>query len=387
MTSLTELRIEPVPGDGFILSQPGRLLVVVGPFDTAAAAKLRGALTRVEGDGLAAARALATVVVTMPRAEVGNFCLIADSDRGLVAMVHGSVVVRDESERELFDGDASPTWVDGFLDDFPTYLQILPSGSPSRRSGGPWSISSGLVPAGGALLVATPGEEESPAEHEVLEPRDATPLPRSSLDLGGNGFGSGQDSQFELIDLTRLENVEPRPPLSQDSAAEPPDNGAQPSGLVSGTQCSRGHFNHPDAPYCALCGIKMVHVTKISVEGRRPPLGLLVLDDGSTFALDSDYVVGREPEGDPLVGSGEARPLTLTDTANSVSRIHADIRLEGWNVTIVDRGSSNGTFLHIGDGRWSRLEPGQPTRLEPGNELSIGERRFVFESNVVPARR
>ncbi len=381
MKSLSDVRVEPVPGEGFMYSRPGSLLVCFGRPDSASATKLRVALSEVDGDGLAAARALAAVVVTMPRVEVDPFCLIADSQRGLVAMVHGGVTVRDGSGRELFNGDDSPTWVDGFIDSVDSALEIAPTGTAPNTSTGPWDITEGLIPSGGALLIPT-GNDDSRA---VVESHEHTPHPRSSQNLSGSGAPEG-DTHFELIDLTRLEPPESRPPLSLDSVADETSSDPGSEELVSGTQCSRGHFNHPDARYCALCGIKMIHVTKVSVEGRRPPLGLLVLDDGATFALGGSYVVGREPEGDPLVRAGEARPLTLTDSSNSVSRIHAEIRLEGWDVNVIDRGSSNGTFLHIGDGHWSRLDPATPTRLEPGNELSIGERRLVFESNVVPAR-
>ena len=56
--------------------------------------------------------------------------------------------------------------------------------------------------------------------------------------------------------------------------------------------------------FCTLCGINMVQQTPALVDGPRPPLGLLVLDDGSVFQLEQDYVIGRQPEGAPEVVSG-----------------------------------------------------------------------------------
>ena len=45
------------------------------------------------------------------------------------------------------------------------------------------------------------------------------------------------------------------------------------------------------------------------VRGPRPPLGLLVFDDGATYTVDADYLVGRMPDGDERVRSGELRAI------------------------------------------------------------------------------
>ena len=57
----------------------------------------------------------------------------------------------------------------------------------------------------------------------------------------------------------------------------------------------RGHFNRLDAYYCEICGLGMVQQTRVVVTGPRPSLGVLVLDDGTSYALDTDYLVGRSP--------------------------------------------------------------------------------------------
>ena len=53
----------------------------------------------------------------------------------------------------------------------------------------------------------------------------------------------------------------------------------------------------------------MVQRTFNLVSGRRPPLGVVVFDDGATFNLDGGYVLGREPGHDEAVRSGRLRPL------------------------------------------------------------------------------
>ncbi len=42
-----------------------------------------------------------------------------------------------------------------------------------------------------------------------------------------------------------------------------------------------------------LCGTHMVHQRKDPVLGPRPVLGFLIVDDGSTYKLDADYVIGH----------------------------------------------------------------------------------------------
>lgn len=378
MIRLDDLRVEPIPGEGMIVRRPGALLALFTGPGTAAATRLRRAFSSSESNGPPLARALAGVAIEMGSAETAPFCLATDSDRGLVVMVHGSVQVRRDGEI-LFDGDHSPTWVDGFIDATGSGIEIAPGSATPSRSSGPWDLRDGSLPVGAVLLAV-----HSPDIDTVGSDEDSTPYPGSSQGSGKAVEPAPQESRFELIDLSRDATLlSDRQPLSLDS--EVADVAVVDEGeFVTGVFCGRDHLNHPDAHHCARCGLKMVHRTQHSVKGLRPPLGLLVLDDGATFALDHGYVLGREPESDSLVKTGGARPLKVTDSSNSVSRIHAEVRLDGWEVLLVDRGSSNGTFVHEGDGRWRRLDPERPHPLDPGSELSVGERRFVFESNVVP---
>ncbi|SDC94094.1 FHA domain-containing protein [Geodermatophilus telluris] len=166
-------------------------------------------------------------------------------------------------------------------------------------------------------------------------------------------------------------------PAAGAPAAEPEDERPQ----VKGILCKNGHLNDPRAGFCALCGIRTTQQTAVLVEGPRPPLGLLVFDDGATVSLDMDYLLGREPETDERVASGQLRPLLVVDTTGGVSRHHAEIRLEGWDVLLVDTGSANGTLVAPrGAPGWSSLVPGQPVRLTPGMAVRMGGRQFAFES-------
>ncbi len=92
-------------------------------------------------------------------------------------------------------------------------------------------------------------------------------------------------------------------------------------------------------------------------------------------------IMGREPERDETVVSGSARPLTVTDEEREISRIHASLILDGWNVTVVDRGSANGTFISNADHKtWMQLTPHLPVVITGGTRLRIGQRTLLFDS-------
>jgi len=154
--------------------------------------------------------------------------------------------------------------------------------------------------------------------------------------------------------------------------------------LVEGVHCANGHFNDPAVPYCQLCGISMAQLTHVTALGPRPPLGVLLLDDGATFRLDADYVVGREPHRDPAVARG-ARPLRVAAPASGVSRQHLRITLAGWSVHVVDLGSANGTLVEPPRApRPRRLDPGVPAEIRPGTRVAFGLRWLRYESHRNP---
>jgi pSer/pThr/pTyr-binding forkhead associated (FHA) protein len=111
---------------------------------------------------------------------------------------------------------------------------------------------------------------------------------------------------------------------------------------------------------------------------------VLIFDDGAAFSVDNDYVLGREPQFDPDVADGRARPLTLMDATASISRVHALLRLDGWRTVLEDRGSANGTYLapSSSSDEWHQVKPGESAALVPGQRIRLGGRTAVFESHV-----
>ena len=149
--------------------------------------------------------------------------------------------------------------------------------------------------------------------------------------------------------------------------------------MVIGVHCKDGHFNDPDVPYCSVCGISMIQLTRVPAHGTRPPLGVLVLDDGVGYPLERGYVLGRRPARDGLVRSGRANPLPLAD--RTVSRVHARVLPDGWDVILTDVGSTNGTWVCPPGGHfWSAVPAGAGVPLMPGARLRIGTRHIRYDS-------
>ncbi|MFI6736440.1 FHA domain-containing protein [Nonomuraea sp. NPDC050451] len=176
------------------------------------------------------------------------------------------------------------------------------------------------------------------------------------------------------------------PPDHFDHPGPPPQEQQQDHGdrpLVYGVDCKNDHFNDPRSPYCAVCGIALVQRTLVPYKGPRPSLGVLILDDGTALPLESDYLLGRDPERAPEVAGGTARPAKVTSPDGSVSRRHLRVALDGWDVNLVDLGSVNGTQIQPpGDPNFYDIPPNEPVTIAPGTTVRVGVSRTLrFEAH------
>jgi hypothetical protein len=209
----------------------------------------------------------------------------------------------------------------------------------------------------------------NPAAREQAEPyteswfsADARPAAPTLRMTQTDGAGTGGLAEPLVADLSMME-------LVQLGAVEPV--------LIEGTMCERRHFNAPEAMVCRACGSSMHDATRNVRRQPRPPLGVLLVDDGRGYILDRDYVIGREPLLDGDVAEGRATALPMSDPEGSVSRLHLRISLVGWQVKVQDLGSSNGSVLHRSGG--SRpLAPMDDAVLDPGARVGVGRRAVQF---------
>ncbi|MCB0965478.1 MAG: FHA domain-containing protein [Ilumatobacter sp.] len=98
--------------------------------------------------------------------------------------------------------------------------------------------------------------------------------------------------------------------------------------------------------------------------------------DGDSEVVDRTVVLGRSPS--RRDGETEDSTRLVRVECRQVSSRHLAVRPEADGVTLVDLGSSNGSFvLTTGDGRLVRLEPGVPHPVDAGAIVQIGTRRFT----------
>jgi len=280
-------------------------------------------------------------------------------------------------------GEAAP-------EEAPLEVAAAGTGAPGKTAVQPPAASGAPVatPEAAALEPVAAGEPatEEPATEEPV----TGPVAGSVGGSVGDGAGRREPvaAQFTVMrPVTRVRNVAlgaaptpARAPLPVAGAAA--DRSEAPTVdrdvVVEGLPCPQGHLNDPRASACSLCGADLDPKAD-PVRATRPPLGVLVTDDGSVFLLTSDVVVGREPAGSDEVRSGRAQPLQLRDEGHSVSRVHATVHLDGWDVTVVDSGSANGTYLsRTGSaGPWEPVQ--EPTPLAAGDRLRLGKRQLMYD--------
>ena len=139
------------------------------------------------------------------------------------------------------------------------------------------------------------------------------------------------------------------------------------------------HTNAPErqALYCPKSG------TRIAPDlGSSPPPGtavaVAVFDDGRTIPIAASSIIGREPElSQHLIDLRAGGQLIAMEAqGQTISRAHLLLEVVGWNVAVVDLGSSNGTAVSTSDGTWQRVVPGLQCWLEDDQQVMIGSRTF-----------
>ena len=146
---------------------------------------------------------------------------------------------------------------------------------------------------------------------------------------------------------------------------------------VEGRLCLNGHLNNPSVGECWVCGTAVGAET---ARGPRPPLGRLTTKDKKSYIVDTNFVIGRRPGMAEDVAAGRARPIEVPDEHHDVSRRHAELKVEGWDLMLHDLGSSNGTYyLVAGATDWVRVQPAQPVRVESGTIITLGGYEILFE--------
>jgi len=411
--------VRPLTGDGLV-AHVGGLLLACDAADELTERLLQALWAASgEGGGPDAGRALirnvAQVLAGAMTTSTAACAVAGPADGGTAVLVCGNATVTvSGGEGELtLGGQTALTWTDRFVNGPASRieLRLATAGEPHPRA----RLDAGAVPGGGLQWTAGPADAARPVRHsersgaqahrppeaptdprrevpadapaaprraDALTPPGTPPTPHEPAAQATPGDVPDEDIRsqpFESVLLVRTADAPaaPAPPPARPDLE--PDSRPE----VWGAECKNGHFNDPRAHYCEVCGISMGQLTMIPRRGPRPPLGVLLLDDGMVLRLDTDYVMGRDPERAEPVAAGTARPARVDDRNGSVSRRHLHVMLKDWDVMLVDLGSVNGTYvIPPGESEYQQIPTGTPVQIWPGTTVRLGaSRSFRYESH------
>ncbi len=114
------------------------------------------------------------------------------------------------------------------------------------------------------------------------------------------------------------------------------------------------------------------------------PLGTLTSEGEPDIPLDRAYVLGRDPDHDPLVRSGAAAPVSIADSDQMISRVHVYLSVDDGAVQVRDASSAHGTYVRPPESdEWTPLGT-QAHTLPPGSSLRLGRKVYVFQAPAPP---
>lgn len=391
-STLEQYRAVVVPGPGVVVRFVHGFLAFAGTPEDIAAAMLAVGVDRLDQDPDDLEQSL--------RAAIGQHEVagVVRTDREFRALAASVMQVRDQSDQVL----SRTTRVDQHMADCSSGAWVG-AGDPVGDINGVLDLRLGAVPGSGIVfwdptavtaespkflprpgpLGGLPGGVGAPA---VV----ARPWPAPDPSTLQSTTAPSSDETGAFVSATHLSADEPAParPASPSwsrrlpvdpPVAKPPIVNAPTVNipLIRGIRCINQHFNKPNAFACYVCGAPLDRERTEMVEAPRPPLGRLVFDGGEIVPLDRERMIGRDPQpGD----RADTHSLVIADRNKSVSRSHAEVFFDGWEVGLVDLESANGSYRwnQVLE-KWQRLDALVPIRLVDGDVIALGQRRFVFD--------
>lgn len=339
------------------------------------------------GDGVVPARPLARQLAGLFAAEepgcMPDFATVAVAENGLGVLLYGSVDAEIHiagGRVERLSGQNAASWVDFIVTPQVEHIVLtLTKESVGQRVSPPlvpesishlFDLRYGVVPARAVSLVSrhsAPMMPTSPPAQQTTESRAATERTFTAQS------SYMPPAQFQQREYRAQSNGSAFQGGTHDQGSGPYPSAGQP-GVAS------DWFLRMDKPPANAPVATGSAAPPHGLAGSEPADLVLVMDDGSVFTLAADNVAGREPGDDSKVLSGQAKPIPVPDVNGTVSRIHMELWRDGSTVSVLDRGSSSGTWVMPPGGSWQRLEPGIAVTIVPNTQLSVGARTMALRS-------
>ena len=205
------------------------------------------------------------------------------------------------------------------------------------------------------------------------------PVDAAAIVQGASGGDhDGHTVSAAALRLALSGNRPGRPAPEMPSAAPQTEALAQ-GPHVQAVHCEASHPSPPHAPLCRWCGGPIVD-RLVRMVGR-PVLGRLRFTTGMVIDLDRPQLIGRRPTATRALAGAEIPGLvTIPDPDQSLSRVHVEVRIEGWDMFVIDRESMNGTFVEVPGQTPVKLRSGEPFLVSPGCRVSLADvTTFVYD--------
>ena len=290
----------------------------------------------------------------------------------------------DETE-DAAQAAFSPVEADEGLEQGPTDAaeeSAEPAEEPVRRSPRPWEVAD-----------EAPSSEESAAPEPAGDVAEAAEESEAPVEGQAGWDGPPQEEAFR--DDEQAQESRPFEPSFPRVAAEAAEAGASaedydaetvvgeqspqeqervqaesPQAMVLAVLCQNGHLNPPHGKVCRICSGPLGGEPNWYP---RPSLGEIWVSTGLNVPLDADIIIGRKPASAPEPGRPRAHLVPVPSPDQQISRTHCEIRVDNWDVRLVDRNSNNGTYVLRPNERPIRISPTEPFFLRVSDVIDIGE--------------
>lgn len=206
----------------------------------------------------------------------------------------------------------------------------------------------------------------APAVNPVPELISSAPwmsTPSGRLSAPKGGFAHDHDGRTrsvkDLLDASASSMA-----ASETSAAPDVFDGP----VVQCALCPAGHPNPTTASVCWSCDRPVSGANVVSAH--RPPLGILVVEN-DRIPLHRTIILGRQPSADGLFRGDPPHLLSVGNPSSDISRTHAEIRVDGWNLLLKDLGSTNGTWIHLPGRAAERLRSNEAVALATNTSIEL----------------